>query len=205
MQKFLSQGSNPHQSSDPSRCSDNAGSLTHWATRRLLDIDDFKQNLSVHSHGYVQRIVEFPGGLSVKTWCCHCCGLGLIPGPGISICHEHGQTVFKQIFLKKCILSLCNRRCPKPTHNPEPIWKVITGCHGQFPDLEHLLLCLPSSTMGMLFLHVEQNGSAGEFVLLGGTLSQGVVKFVEIPHSLPVGGTVLRCILHSLSEGLQQN
>ena len=35
MWKFLRQGSNPCHSSDPSRCSDNAGSLNGCATRKL--------------------------------------------------------------------------------------------------------------------------------------------------------------------------
>ena len=42
-QKFLSQGWNLHHSSHPSHCSDNARSLTHWATgelrKRLLRLD----------------------------------------------------------------------------------------------------------------------------------------------------------------------
>ena len=33
--KFPDQGSNPHHSSNPSCCKDNAISLTHWATREL--------------------------------------------------------------------------------------------------------------------------------------------------------------------------
>ena len=36
IQKFQSQRSNPHHSSDLIHGSDNAGSLTHWATRELL-------------------------------------------------------------------------------------------------------------------------------------------------------------------------
>ena len=34
--KFLGQGLNPHHSNDPSCCSDNAGSLTHYAIREIL-------------------------------------------------------------------------------------------------------------------------------------------------------------------------
>ena len=30
---------------------------------------------------------EFPGGLAVRIWHCHCCGMGSIPGPKTSICH----------------------------------------------------------------------------------------------------------------------
>ena len=41
IQKFPSQGSNPHHCSNPSYCSDNAGSLTHWATRELQDLCTF--------------------------------------------------------------------------------------------------------------------------------------------------------------------
>ena len=35
MWKFLSQESNPHRSTNLSRCSDNTGSVTCWATREL--------------------------------------------------------------------------------------------------------------------------------------------------------------------------
>jgi len=28
--------------------------------------------------------LEFLSGLVVKDWCCHCCGAGLIPGPGVT-------------------------------------------------------------------------------------------------------------------------
>ena len=28
---------------------------------------------------------EFPGGLVVRTWCFHCCGLGSVPGLGTKI------------------------------------------------------------------------------------------------------------------------
>ena len=38
MQKFPGQGSNMHHSSHLSSCSDNAGSLTHWATREHLNL-----------------------------------------------------------------------------------------------------------------------------------------------------------------------
>ena len=34
---------------------------------------------------------EFPGGLAGKDPHCHCCGLGLIPGPGTSKCHGCSQ------------------------------------------------------------------------------------------------------------------
>ena len=36
VQKFLGQGLHPSHSSDPSRCSDNTGSLTCFTTRELL-------------------------------------------------------------------------------------------------------------------------------------------------------------------------
>ena len=38
IQKFLGQGSNPCHISHPSQSSDNAGSLSHWATRELLNV-----------------------------------------------------------------------------------------------------------------------------------------------------------------------
>ena len=44
-----------------------------------------------------QNNTEFPGGLAIKNWCCHCCGSGyccgivLIPGPGTSTCLRGGQ------------------------------------------------------------------------------------------------------------------
>ena len=27
----------------------------------------------------------------LRIWCCHCCGMGSIPGPGTSACCRHGQ------------------------------------------------------------------------------------------------------------------
>ena len=44
MRKILGQGSNPH-SSDPSCCSDNASSLTCWATRKLHTFKFLKWHL----------------------------------------------------------------------------------------------------------------------------------------------------------------
>ena len=38
MWKFLAQGSNPHHSSDPGHCSENAGSLTFCVTREFLTL-----------------------------------------------------------------------------------------------------------------------------------------------------------------------
>ena len=38
LENFPGQGLNPHHRSDPSRCSDNAGSLTHCTTRELPDL-----------------------------------------------------------------------------------------------------------------------------------------------------------------------
>ena len=47
----------------------------------------------------------------LRMWWCHCCGSGLIPGPGISACHRHSPNKYIQIhmhiiFLKN--LSMAN-------------------------------------------------------------------------------------------------
>ena len=32
----------------------------------------------------------------LRIWCCHCCGAGLIAGPGISTCLGHSQNETQQ-------------------------------------------------------------------------------------------------------------
>ena len=42
------------------------------------------------SQTFKNQIWELPGGLAVKApWCCHCCGVDSIPGPGTSACCGH--------------------------------------------------------------------------------------------------------------------
>ena len=58
MQKFLGQGLNPHHSSDLSQCSDNTGSLTHWATRKLWEGLFFKAKTLMGLGGWSNKDVD---------------------------------------------------------------------------------------------------------------------------------------------------
>ena len=42
-----------------------------------------------------------PGGRVVSIGCCHCCGSGLIPGPGTSTCSGHSQNKKQNTHTKR--------------------------------------------------------------------------------------------------------
>ena len=65
--KFLGQGSNLCHSSDLSRCSDNARSLTQYATRKLLKCSGL---LFLFSFLAALRYMEFPGQGLDPSCCC---------------------------------------------------------------------------------------------------------------------------------------
>ena len=50
--------------------------------------------------------LHFPGSLVLRIQCCHCCGLGAIPGLETSACYRHGQK--KKSKFKKKININCN-------------------------------------------------------------------------------------------------
>lgn len=63
IQIFLGQGLNVHDSNDPSHCIDNAGPLTHYATREFLEVGNFgwhAVDCAVLPTGSKER---FPGSL----------------------------------------------------------------------------------------------------------------------------------------------
>ena len=59
---------------------------------------------------FKKSILDFPGGLELRTHLCHlcglgyCCGLGLVPSQETSACHGHNQKKEKSI----CIPILVN-------------------------------------------------------------------------------------------------
>ena len=67
MYKFLGQRLNPHYRSNPSHCSDSAGSLTHWVTRQLLEFFIFYFFLQIYDFLKARFFHNFPYGLSVST------------------------------------------------------------------------------------------------------------------------------------------
>ena len=82
---------------------------------------------------------------SLKIWPCHCCGMGLIPGPGTSICWEHAKNNNKENRKGNCsqldsdhhhhhqikqlqLLNLCNALKYEPSMSlvsTQPIWDQI--------------------------------------------------------------------------------
>ena len=66
MYKFLGQRLNPHHRSNPSHCSDSAGSLTHWVTRQLLEFFIFYFFLQIYDFLKARFFHNFPYGTVSK-------------------------------------------------------------------------------------------------------------------------------------------
>lgn len=66
MYKFLGQRLNPHYRSNPSHCSDSAGSLTHWVTRQLLEFFIFYFFLQIYDFLKARFFHNFPYGTVSK-------------------------------------------------------------------------------------------------------------------------------------------
>ena len=106
----------------------------------------------VHSECYSTTSIKFQnadGSSSLvahglRTWCCHCsglgccCGTGLIPGPETSTCHEHSQT--KQNTKCRC-LDCFNGIYEKVLHYFARLW-----CHPSH------IMKVPFSLESSLFL-----------------------------------------------------
>ena len=52
----------------------------------------------VHTFKLYGKMGEFPNGLLLRIQCCHCCALGLIPGPGTSAWCKIGQKIKYMIW-----------------------------------------------------------------------------------------------------------
>ena len=63
---------------------------------------------------------EFPGGLEVRTWCFHGCGLGSIPGLGSEIPHQAapccGKKKKKTDIIKRVSFILLFALCVSKLH-----------------------------------------------------------------------------------------
>ena len=94
---------------------------TSQGAKRSLPIDC----LSSHGDNTLEERRDFFGGLVVRIWHFHCCGLGLVPGQETEIPKAvwHGQKTEKDHFIKP---SGFTDKKPKATEDLPPIMKKVS-------------------------------------------------------------------------------